>query len=306
MMNFSSNKIKEFITNYFNIDQTISLIVLKESNECTVYLLESMTHQYYVKIFNDQNDKVAFNIVEEEIDIISFLHQHDILVPHIITSISGKLVNHFPSNGLIIMLKENEVSLDDDMQLLGNNLAKMHKCLKLYPNSLHYMDNNLDKVHCPEFLISGIYHHIKTSVEGQPNKEWKEIDEGLIKLVTIFRLPVELSKQLIHGDLNKDNLIRLELGYYFFDFSDFKKFSIAYDLALIILSVGLDNYDAILEGYMQISALSRNEREAITVFILRRWIKSNQRIVQRLNDKSSFEEIWKEALGVIKFVNNHI
>ncbi len=213
----TKQEILNVLNDNYNLD--IEDVSFLRKGGCMSYIVKSSYKKYLLKVISDAFMTTAIR----SIGIQQYLIGQQFPVPKIMPGNNNQL--YFWHNEQLFVLYEFidgvEPSLDEDVGQIGQNVAKLHKVLKGYPDKL--------ATHNKQFFVDRYIEILKKKhCETGKLNEYIEIGNGLWDSVK------DLQYGFCHGDLYRGNLLKTAEGsIYFLDFDTSCLAPQLFDIAVI-------------------------------------------------------------------------
>ena len=274
--------------------------------ESTAWLAIAQDGNWIVKVFGLQEGSLKY--IKDEANIYEYLRKYNINVPETKKSIQNKSVEGFKYHSniysMMVMkfekLKECRPSTikRNDFSKIVKDIAKMHNVLKKYPGIDKCIGKSPSDSKWPEVFITGFYPNLIKSPNSKVfNKKelnnLESLNQKFIEYVKSKSMPSNLAHSIIHGDLSLEHAQVLPDGnIYFFDFADRKYAPVAEELGVFLShlfragDISFERWEELktwlLEDYVSVAKLTKDDREAVQVSLLYRLVYATN----WLNEKS--------------------
>jgi Ser/Thr protein kinase RdoA (MazF antagonist) len=254
-------RLQNFIQEKYGIELDLKLFGENERNN--VFIGEKHEEFYIVKLEAVQEERIELSI-----NIAKKLFESKIIrSSRFLQSISGKEYELFEEKFITIQVKEDVRKLptksNDDIIRIGEAIGEFHLCL---------MNNNLKNV-----IKSDFYNDFMSGgiLGFQEPKRLEQILEFYNRYSPDYE---QLTKGVVHNDLNSNNIFMIEEKFFFIDFEHIKFGPLISDLGVFILELwdeknGIRDYfnkiKYLVEGYERKIRLSEYDKDNIIIFSLR-------------------------------------
>ena len=204
-------KEKEYICNLINLKNCNFIYSAKNNIKPYGFYKININkyNKYFLKIISREN----FRKENENLKLENWLYKKKINVSFLEINEKKILIN----NKFVILISSFITECDYKYKnkkikysKLGESVAKLHNSLRLYPKRKLYRTNTLKfNIKLKKKLVE-----IKKNLSSL-NKKQKEIFKNETNLNLIFN-----NGQILHGDLNQDNVLFTKKGIHFIDFED--------------------------------------------------------------------------------------
>lgn len=201
--------------------------------------------------------------IEKFAKLLNWLNQHDFKTSFIQLTLKGELVTEFTGKPLLLKKwisgEVYEYFEPGMFQQIGNTLASLHT------------------VPVPDFLPVGYLYGLAALEEVKMHCDDLEFKNWLTTSIHSLenKLPKNLPKGIIHGDLFYDNILfegdQLKAVI---DFEEASHYFLIFDLAMAILGtcqtagqIDLVKSNFLIKGYEEIRQLTEKEKEYFSLFI---------------------------------------
>lgn len=293
---FTAREVGRYVEMTYRLDLSEPPQRIDSSPETAAWRLVTRTQEAVAKIFRaDQLDAVR-----SEIRLLGSLRDAGIRVPRLQASGRGDVVGLIGSHWwsglrsrecpivvaqLERMRRANAATVTrDEMMLIARAIGAMHAALRNYPHpaAIRPLQHWRPQLGCFDDLLRS---PDATSFGPGELAQWRALDCHM-EQVAAAPWDASLTASVLHGDLGLEHVrligadTRVPAGVYFFDFSDFARGPIIYDLAVmasrlyweadISLSRWRQLRDWLCEGYATTSVLDDNDWKAYDAALIER------------------------------------
>lgn len=260
---------------------------LKGMND--TYIVEAGSDKYIFRVY--RADRRNRSEIAFELDVLNYLHQNNVNVSIPIAQKDGTFINDFlvtegVKYGVMFSYAEGHekpIHSLEDSYLFGKSVARIHKVTEDFRSE--YARGNLDL----EYLIEQPLNIIKLHMEYRL-EDYHFIYELILGLKEQLAMKIEegLDWGFCHGDFHGNTNVAFtdngELTHYDFDICGYGWR--AYDIAEFRLAREIHSghdqdeveklWEAFINGYRNVRNLSRNDVEAVSLFVVIRqlWLFS--------------------------------
>lgn len=301
----------EFVIKHYGFDRKTTCRILKTGINHS-YLIATSDKKYVLRVY--YYDWRKESEIEEELHLLDYLRDNDILVSYPIKDCKGKYINRIPALegerfAVLFSFAEGEsvrTPSESVSYSLGVTMAKMHQLT--INRSVKRKDYNANtlvnwafqsaKKHFAEPSIEMEYFERANSIISS---EFKNADNG------------NLRYGIIHLDLWYENMkVKNEAQITVFDFDNCGNGWLFLDIAFSLLTLyrnepNKDNFeskkDSFYRGYESITSISEEEKRLIPYGGLAIWLHYTGIHIQRFNDFSNqflsqeFLKFWIQSVN---------
>lgn len=238
---------------------TIELI---RDSGCIAYAVYANGCKYFLRI----TKPMFYDTASKSLDIHLFLQNQEFSVPRIIFTKEGfPCVNVTDKDGkyfyvLYEFVEAEEVNPEQDAEIIGAFIGKLHSAMRGYPGELIKNDK---------------YYYVDRYINIMRTKQYDRVDEFITYGEALWNRVKDLPYGYCHGDMYRGNILKTSEGrLYILDFDTSCEGFPMYDLALICnitdyFELEDDGcikskivYERFLPEYLKHSSLSKAEIEA--------------------------------------------
>lgn len=238
--------------------------------------------------------------VRTEIGLMEYLRDAGIRTPRLLPNRSGDVIGLIANGWLSALLSRQcpiiVAQLDrmrrvqaatitrEEMTLIARDIGAMHVALRSHPqrDDIRPLQHLRPQMGCfDDFLRTANAASFKADELAQ----WRALDKRMEEVAAAPRqLPLTVS--VLHGDLGLEHVrliganARTAEGVYFFDFSDFARGPVIFDLAIMVSrlywesDISLSRWDLLrdwlCDGYASTSTLGENDWDAFEAALIER------------------------------------
>ena len=268
-------------------------ILMDGGVENGVFQIKAEGGGFVAKFFTSDN---SVEFVETEVSVYDYLNERGVVAPTVVKTKAGKSVSVLLGQGqehpVIVMrfeeLKRSSPSIITDQELasIAGDIGKMNKVLQEFPGREKVEPTNVTKKE------DWITNNWQTFLNSKNRDEFTDEEVEKIKLlnermVGFLDIPLEdggLTISVLHGDLGLEHARFLPDGrVYFFDFSDYSRGPIVWELATFIQNLYREGpitierwkemYKVTLDAYQEELALSSSDISNLPKIMLLRILK---------------------------------
>lgn len=212
-----------------NYDITIDSLIFNRKSGCVSYIVNSGNEKYFLKII----DNAFLDTAIQSIDIQQYLIENDFPVPKIIKTKDSS--SYFIYENQLFVLYEYidgiEPNLDDNVEKIGELVAKLHKLMSSYSGEL--------TTHNKEFFVDGYINILKQKrYNDKKLSEYIEIGNSLWDGVK------NSPYGFCHSDLHRGNLLQTaDDKIYMLDFDTVCFAPQLFDIAVMCDTTDYFNFD---------------------------------------------------------------
>jgi len=276
------------IKDHYDFQEPIHLkYFLRGMND--TYIVETGSGKYIFRVY--RADRRNRSEIAFELDVLNYLNENDVNASIPIARKDGNFINEFwvtegVKHGVIFSFAEGHekpIHTVEDSYLFGKSVAHIHKVTEHF--SSEHARKNLDLEYLIDRPLDIIKLHMEHRLEDYHfiHKRISELKEQLAN-----KIEEGLDWGICHGDLHGNTNAAFtddgQLTHYDFDICGYGWR--AYDIAEFRLAREIHSghdkgeierlWQAFLNGYRQVRNLSRNDVEAVSIFVVLRqlWLFS--------------------------------